>query len=121
MFVAPHSMLCRPVFPDPLPFSRLPATTTIQSLGCFTDVDGDRAMEIDQSLACDEGEEAMSPAVSSNADRSNRFTAPSDGGCLSTSKAGSAVYAFHCESRTLYVIPIPRPKQGIEKVPTVNF
>jgi len=43
------------------PLYRLPATTAIQSLGCFTDVEGDRAMEIDQSQACGEGEVFCQP------------------------------------------------------------
>lgn len=34
-----------------------------QSLGCFTDVVGDRALEVDLSRACDVDERPMSPAV----------------------------------------------------------
>ncbi|CAN0441744.1 unnamed protein product [Pylaiella littoralis] len=39
---------------------------TFKSLGCFTDVIEDRALEIDLSVACDEDERSMSPAICSS-------------------------------------------------------
>lgn len=63
-----------------------------QSLGCYADVTGDRALEIDVSDACDEDARSMSPAVSW---RFDRFV------CRSSSSLSSMYVLIHAAGALL--------------------